>query len=159
MKKLIPLFFIPSLVMVLFYCKSKSKSQSKERNRFENSRILMSKGECYGYCPVYSIVINGTGKVQFEGKKNVKKQGKFEKQLTEKEISKIFNEFECANFFDFHSEYTAEITDLPTTYLTFEHRDFKKQVMDYYNAPEELKKLEKLVEDIATNEAGWKKVE
>jgi hypothetical protein len=31
--------------------------------------------------------------------------------------------------------------------------------MDYYNAPEELKKLEKLVEDIAINEEGWQKVE
>lgn len=159
MKKLIHHLCLALLLMILFNCKSKSKSQSKEKNRFENSRILMSKGECYGYCPVYSIIINGDGRVEFDGKKNVKKEGKFEKQLTEKEISKIFNEFECANFFDFHSEYTAEISDLPTTYLTFEHRGFKKQVMDYYNAPEELKKLEKLVEDVAIGEEGWKKIE
>jgi len=159
MKKPVQLFLLSLLLTVLFSCKTKNKNQSHEKSRFENSRISMTKGACYGHCPVYSIIINGNGKVEFEGRKNIKKVGKFEKELTEKEISKIFNEFECANFFDFHSEYTADITDLPTTYLTFEHRGFKKEVMDYYDAPEELKKLEKLVEDVALNEEGWKKVE
>jgi hypothetical protein len=133
--------------------------KKKDKNRFQSSVITLQKTECYGTCPVYTITIYGTGKVLFEGVKHVKKEGKFQKQLKPSEVNKLFNAFECANFSDFKNEYDEErISDLPTTYISFEHRGFKKRIKDYYNAPEELKKLEKLVEDIAMNEQGWEKI-
>jgi hypothetical protein len=122
--------------------------------KFENSRIGMKKTECYGTCPVYEITISGSGKALYEGKKHVKKTGKFEKQLSPKETLKLFCAFEASNFTDFRQEYTDEVTDLPTTFLSFTHRGFSKTIKDYYNAPIELKKLEKMVEEVADSE-GW----
>jgi hypothetical protein len=148
------------IAVFLFICSCKSAPKNTgDDNRFKNSMITMEKTACYGTCPVYSIIIYGNGKTVYEGKEHVKKTGKYEKQLSPQEISKLFNAFECANFFDFRSEYTEEVTDLPTTYLTFEHRGFKKKITDYYGAPEELKKLEKLVEAIVESESGWKEIE
>lgn len=129
-------------------------------NRFENSRIILDKQECYGTCPVFTIEVNGTGKVIYEGKRFVKRSGKYEKQLKPEEVNKLFNAFDCANFFDFKSAYDEPlIHDLPTVFLTFEHRGIKKTVIDRYNAPEELKDLEKLLEKIADSPEGWRKIE
>lgn len=133
------------------------KQPSSSAGRFKDSRITMEKGACYGTCPVYSITISGTGKAEYEGRQFVDRVGTYEKQLNPREISQLFNAFECANFFDFQSEYTADISDLPTTWVTFEHRGFKRKVKDYYQAPEELKKLEKMIEDIAMSSEGWSK--
>jgi hypothetical protein len=138
------------------FCKHPQKPNP---DRFAKSEISLEKTECYGTCPVYSITIYGTGKVLYEGKRFVKKEGKYEKQLSQRQTSKIFNAFECASFFDFNSEYTAGISDLPTTYVTFQHRGFKKKITDYYGGPDELKKLEKMVEDIAMSDEGWSKIE
>ena len=41
-------------------------------------------------------------------------------------------------------KYTSSITDLPTTYIKIKN----KKVIDYSNAPKELKDLEKLIDDI-----------
>lgn len=125
-------------------------------NRFENSLITLEKQECYGTCPVYTVTVSGTGKVVYEGKRFVKKEGKFEKQLSTAQTYKLFNAYECANFFDFKTEYNDElISDLPSTYISFEHRGFKRKILDRYNAPEELKDLEKMVEEIVESEEGW----
>jgi len=148
--------FLLTVVSVQSSCR-KSKAAS-EFNRFENSTIILEKTPCYGTCPVYVITIKGTGEVMYEGKEHVTKKGKYQKKLSDKEVNKLFNAFECSNFSDFRSEYTEEVSDMPTTYLTFEHRGYKKKITDYYGAPEELKKLEKMVEEIAESEEGWDQV-
>lgn len=153
-------FFLFVLFGLLNYgCKSSAGQQladSARVNRFDSSFIRLEKQECYGTCPVYIITIYGTGKVEYEGKKHVKRVGKFKKELFFQEINQLFNAYECANFFDFNREYDEpDLQDLPTTYVTFKHRGFEKRIKDYYNAPEELKHLEKMVEKIAESEEGW----
>lgn len=145
------------ILTIAFICCTKRKADS-EYNRFENSVITLEKEPCYGTCPVYTITIKGTGEAVYEGKDHVSKKGKYQKQLGDKETNKLFNAFECSNFSDFRSEYTDNVSDMPTNYLTFEHRGYKKRIRDYYGAPEELKKLEKMVEEIAESEEGWTKI-
>lgn len=157
------LLFILSFTVFFISCgggKSSGLSYQGQQgdNRFAKSRIILQRTECYGTCPVDKITINGDGSALYEGEKFTDKVGKYRKQLKEREINTLFNKFECANFFDFQSEYTEPVTDLPTKYLTFEHRGFKKTVKDYYGAPEELKTLEKLVEQVINSE-GWEKME
>ena len=127
-------------------------------NSFDNSVIIMEKTECYGYCPVYTIRIDGKGNVVYEGQKHVKKVGKFEKQLSKKERAAIFTAFERSDFFKLENEYTAGVSDMPTTYVTFEHGGQKKKITDYFGAPESLKKLEALLEAVAESNDGWRKL-
>jgi hypothetical protein len=141
------------IVLVLSAFLSSCKSPAS-LHKFEKSQIVMKKTECYGTCPVYKITLLGTGKAMYEGIKHVKKVGKFEKQLSAQETEKIFTAFEASNFTDFKEIYTEPVTDVSTTFITFVHRGFSKTIEDYYNAPQELKKLEKMVEEVANSE-GW----
>lgn len=114
----------------------------------------MTKTACYGKCPVYKITIQGNGKAIFEGQKNVDKIGKYEKLFSKEEIENLIKKFEEVKFFEFKDEYSAKVTDLPTTYLEFTHKGQTKKIKDYYDAPTELKNLEKMIESIA-NSSGW----
>lgn len=99
-----------------------------------------------------------SGKITFEGIKNVDKIGKFSKKITGRSVKKIITQFEKANFDNFSNDYTGFISDLPTTYISFNHNGKTKTIRDYFEAPKELKELELILENIA-NSTGWTKIE
>ena len=117
--------------------------------------IEFKKDPCFGFCPVYTVKINGRGEAVFNGQRNVSKEGTWYRTLTADETNELFTAFEDAGFWDFNEEYTAQVTDLPTTWTTFVLGEKTKTIKDYYGAPEELKSLEALVEAIAEQEEGW----
>ncbi len=140
------------LVAILLFTAAKC---SKKKYQFPtDATIEMSKTGCYGMCPVYEIKIDGRGNVSFSGKRFIEKEGYIEKQLSAEATNNLFKAFIDGNFWNFEDEYTENVSDLPTTYLSLSHDDKSKRVTDYYGAPDALKRLEKLVENIA-NLDGW----
>ena len=99
-----------------------------------------------------------SGRVVYEGKENIEKTGKYEKQIKKKVVQALIQDFKTADFFNFKDEYTAMIRDLPSTYVGFTNEGKTKMVRDYRDAPKELIELEKKLEAIA-NSSGWKKIE
>ena len=139
------------LILSLYSCKS-GQAPAEE---FAKAFISMERTACYGKCPVYKITIYGTGKAAYEGQANVAKKGTFQKTISKKDVVNLFNAFEKASFFDFNNEYTGQYSDLPPTYLTYQNKnEIKKTIKDYWKAPDELKNLEKMVDEIANTE-GW----
>ncbi len=135
-------------------CKHTNKS-----DKSNNSPIItFQKTACYGKCPVYSLEIFENGLIKFIGEKNIDKIGKYKKTISKKEIKELINSFVNVNFFDFKDEYTSKKTDLPTTYISFSYNGNYKKIRDYSDAPKELRKLEKSIEDIVKFE-NWEKIE
>lgn len=131
---------------------------SKKVYQFDNTSVIrMNRGPCFGTCPFYDITIDGTGLAQFKGKRFVEKIGDFTKTFTPEETNLLFKRFEKANFWDFQDEYTAEVTDLPTIFITFEHKGRSKKIKCYYNTPEPLVELLTEVDRYANME-GWEEV-
>lgn len=123
----------------------------------ENSNITLQKTDCFGTCPVYTIQIDGSGQAKLEGQKFFDKIGTYQKQLSKEETHQLFTAFANADFWSFKDEYTAPVTDMPTTYVTFENHGKRKKITDYFEAPQKLKDLEALVEAIAGS-GNWDKL-
>ncbi len=123
----------------------------------QSSSITLQKTDCFGTCPVYTIKVEGNGQAKLVGEKFFDKIGTYRKQLTVEETEELFSVFVRADFWSFKDEYTEQVTDLPTTYLTFENMGRAKKVKDYYDPPQKLRDLEAMVEAIATS-ANWEKV-
>ena len=70
----------------------------------------------------------------------------------------LVDAFNESDFFDFHSEYTASMSDLPTTYVYYTDLRNSKEIKDYYGSPQALKDLEERVEALV-NDLDWKPVE
>ncbi len=124
----------------------------------ENTAISMQKTECHGTCPVYTIHVNGTGLATLEGKQHLNKIGVYQMQLSPEETEALFAPFIKANLWSFENEYTEEVTDLPTTYLTFTHKGKVKKIKDYSGAPQKLIDLENHLAGLISANA-WSKAD
>ncbi len=123
----------------------------------ETFTIKLKKDPCFGVCPVYAFEVDGHGNATFNGTRNVSKQGDWTRKLTPQSTNELFAAFGQSNFSQFQDEYTAQVTDLPTTWISYKNDKIDKTIKDYYGSPEALKNLEKLVETIAEEDTDWVK--
>jgi len=119
--------------------------------------IKMQRGACFGACPMFTISISSDGRAELIGERFLDKIGIYQKTIDKNSLSTLQKAFIDSKFFDFKDEYTANITDLPTTYLTFTHEGKTKMITDYYNTPEKIHQLEKLVDEIVQKNDWVKK--
>lgn len=143
------------LSLVLFFCACETPTNPYLYE--ETSTIMLKKDPCFGFCPVYTIEINGQGKIVYNGIRNVPKEGTWYQVISVEQTNGLFAAFEEAGFWEFEDEYTAQVTDLPTTWTTLVIGEKRKTIKDYYGAPEKLKALEQMIAEIAESEEGWKR--
>ncbi len=120
--------------------------------------IMVKTTGCYGTCPIYTFKITDKGIANYEGMRFVSVEGKKEKRYTKKQVEGLFQAFENGDFFSYKDEYKGNITDLPSTYLTYNDSKKEKTIHLYYQVPEKLKSLSNLVKSFANSE-GWVKGE
>ena len=95
--------------------------------------------------------------VIYEGKENISKIGVYAMKIDKQKFTELQEAFLQSGFFEMEDIYTAQIMDLQTTYLYFNYDGKEKKILDYYNSPDVLKELVKLVEDL-NEQYDWKKV-
>tara|TARA_B100000674_G_scaffold318744_1_gene265333 strand:+ start:1441 stop:1860 length:420 start_codon:yes stop_codon:yes gene_type:complete len=106
--------------------------------------ISLQRTACFGECPIYKFEIYSSGDCIYYGEKFVNKIGEYKFQLKKKDIDIIISMSKEINFKKMDNRYTSLITDLPTTYIKIKN----KKIIDYSDAPKELKDLEKLIDEI-----------
>lgn len=148
MKNLLPL-----LLLTLLFAACETDPYVYEASTF----VELKKDPCFGACPVYAFKIDGKGNATFNGLRFVGKEGDWHQKFSPEVTNELFKTFEAADFWQFEDEYTATVTDLPTTWLTLQLGEKSKTIKDYFGAPPELKELEAKVEAIAETDDGWVK--
>lgn len=139
------------IFVTAFSCKT-SKIQTAD-----NAVIIIQKTPCFGTCPEYEMMIFNDRTVFIDARQHLPIKGKFRSELSQAKYQELIEMFENSSFFDFEDRYTSNITDLPTTYLTYRNESQAKKIMDYHGAPQELKALENAVHDIIAA-LDWKEV-
>lgn len=141
-----------SFVLVFTCCKSTQVPPAEE------AVIIMKKTPCMGPCPEYELMIFADRKVVIDARQHLDIKGRYISELPADRYEELINKFKESDFFAFEDEYTSNVTDLPTTFVTFRSEGREKSIMDYHGAPEELKELEKAVHKLIV-ELEWEKVE
>ncbi|HLG37531.1 MAG TPA: DUF6438 domain-containing protein [Nitrososphaera sp.] len=118
----------------------------------ENAEITLDRTACFGSCPDYSLTIYGNGTVIYEGRNFVAVTGKQSATIPEQDVRNLVGYFYDINYFSLRDEYTAQVTDLPTTTTSIRIDGRFKQVINYYGAPEELALLEARIDEVAKSE-------
>jgi hypothetical protein len=103
--------------------------------------ISFEQTACYGTCPVHKMEIFGKGFATYHGKKHVAKTGDYIGSFTPKQLTEILTKANEIGFFEMQDEYTANMTDLPTTVIYINNGNQKKKVVAYTNYPDELKEF------------------
>lgn len=116
--------------------------------------IAMQRTPCFGPCPVYKITLHGHGVLIFDGRENVATKATIITSINPEKVQQLLTQARALGFFSMQNEYTANITDLPTTITTITINGKTKKVVDYANAPQNLKTLEHLIDQTA-NTNQW----
>jgi hypothetical protein len=130
-------------------------------------QITMERTSCYGTCPVYTLMIKGDGTVTYEGRDFVKVKGKQVSHISQDKVRELVEKFHKIEYFSLEDSYTYKLNvngsrilvhDLPTTKTSMTIEGKTKNVDNYYGAPEKLKELEDLIDEVC-NSKMWVKGE
>lgn len=129
---------------------------------YSSVQITLERTACFGFCPIYKITIHGDGTVEYDGERNVTVTGHQTSQLTQAQLAELVAAFQQAGYFDLKENYTAPVTDLPSTITSFSFEGRSKLITNYggctidssERAPQALCDLEAKIDSLA-NSAQW----
>lgn len=131
----------------------KKKQGSSEKQLFARHR----RTACFGKCPQYQLSIQKDGMATLKAERDTEMDtGTYSGKIPEKEIQRIKETAEAIGFFEMEKKYDDPgVTDLPSriSYLAFDGKEH--EVMNRYQGPERLKKLEDIFEEIV-EDTEWK---
>ena len=104
--------------------------------------IELERTACMGPCPVDVLTVYADGRLRYQGQANAPRQGSYAGQLTGREQAELVQAFDEARFFNFAPAYVADVSDLPTYFLTYVRDGQRLKITDYAGAPPALKALE-----------------
>ena len=114
---------IPFFLIALFAIGCLSKRISPK------SSISYQRTACYGTCPIYSLTIDGSGLVSYNGERFADKLGDWQLQLDKSETQEIFNRILNIGWDTMSSVYDRGVTDFPSTILRVNHKQLKDSVV------------------------------
>lgn len=117
-------------------------------------RIKMSKGPCFGSCPVYTLTIYEGGVVAYEGQRYTDKVGLYTKLMETNAYRELIKTFEDADMWSFQNAYKAQIPDMATVSITYYKEGESKTVKGKDGRPAKIEELQKILTQIADS-GGW----
>jgi hypothetical protein len=118
----------------------------KPQAKADAIEITLTRTPCFGTCPDYEVTLRGDGTVTYEGRANVRLAGERTWKIDPAAVRALAREMQDAGYFELKDEYSALVTDLPTTYTSLTIGSRTKKIKDYYQAPEKLRDLENRID-------------
>jgi hypothetical protein len=122
-------------------------------------RITLERGPCFGTCPVYSVTLNGSGAILFEGRRFVADTGISTVTVSRARIDSLVAELTAGGYFDFADRYIAGepgcvqyATDLPSVITEVRAGGRSKRIEHDHGcmeAPRALTALEGRIDSVA----------
>jgi hypothetical protein len=123
------------------------------RAQQEHQVISLERTACFGTCPVYSLRIDSSGTISYEGKEYVATQGIQTSTIAADQFRDLIEAFAKIRFFELHNEYRTGPggvfrTDQSTALIGLTQNDRSKSITDYDYAPLDLRDLERRIERV-----------
>ncbi len=94
-------------------------------------QIRLQRGVCFGFCPDYTVTINGDGQVRYEGRRFVNVTGVQTATIPRADVARLIARFDEIGFDRLRDAYRAPVTDLPTYEVSITRNGHTKTVVDY----------------------------
>ena len=118
--------------------------------------VTLERTPCFGFCPVYTLTVHGTGTVKYEGRDFVDVKGTVTTNISRNTVAELVAAFEKADYFSLKDAYTERtITDAPSVLTSITVSGVTKSVEHYpgdLNAPEALTVLENTIDELVNSE-------
>lgn len=143
-------------MMVCITCSFASCVTDVRKIRLEelNKVVEISKGPCYGRCPVFTLTIYQDGIASYQGERFTDRVGLYVKRLDKEVFANLEKEFRDANLWQYQNVYKSRIADLQSVTLTYYEEGDIKAITGKEGRPQAVLKLEQTLDRIAAG-ADW----
>jgi hypothetical protein len=142
-----------SVAVLPFWKRSETHIPFPEVHDWNSLRITLSRGSCYGTCPIYDIEIHGDGTVLYNGDAYVKTTGRKKVKISHASLVNLVDAFRKTDYFSLADGYVSGVTDSPTCVSSISFDGLSKSVMDYVGQedgmPPAVTKLEATIERLS----------
>jgi Domain of unknown function (DUF6438) len=112
--------------------------------------VTLSRGMCYGECPVYEVTLRANGSASWKGVLSTSRLGRYKARLDPWEFCGLARFIERCGFFDWNDAYVMHVTDFPQYELTVRRGRRRKKVRQYAtDEPPDFWVIARLVDAIA----------
>ena len=126
------------------------------------TKIVLERTPCFGTCPVYTLTVLSSGRVEFSGENHVKVKGLQTGQISPEDFGRLVKKIDEIDFFNLRNRYDGKnpdgtgvtVTDLPTRKTSVTRDGETKTVENYFRGPAGLSELEDLIDEL-TQSAKW----
>jgi hypothetical protein len=119
-------------------------------------RVTLERTACFGACPMYTVTVDHSGAVTFDGKRFVARTGSHSARVDTQALSGLRDAVKASNFFALQDCYCERnVTDLPSAIITVTLGDREKTVRHYAGdrrAPPALIELQDRIDELASTE-------
>ncbi len=122
------------------------------------TEVTMSRGACFGRCPIYSVTIKSNGMVQYKGRNFTDHIGVYERKLTPQQTGQVLQAFKEYRVDTCASTYELRIADVPGIFYKITINGKVKQIGNAHFGPGYLKDLAKDIDALAQVDDSWTKV-
>ena len=147
-------FFLISFVAIAFMFTGCGASANMSLNNMDKV-IEMTKGPCYGRCPVFTLTVYDKGIVSYKGERYTDRLGTYVKKLEKEEMERLLREFKNANLWQYKDAYRGRIPDMQSVSISYYEGSRKKTVTGKEIRPNSVKWLESLLDQVAQSNTGW----
>ncbi len=133
-------------------------SAESQVNNAPPTVISLQRTSCYGPCPIYTVSIDASGSVTYDGEKFVRVVGREVARIPRSEVARLLASADRIHFFDLRDSYRTIqnpdgtqtiVTDLPTKIVTITSNGRTKRVEDYVGGPDNLAQFEREIDEAA----------
>jgi hypothetical protein len=120
--------------------------------------LSLERGPCFGTCPVYTVTLERSGAVIFQGRRFVADSGTFTASIPAARADSLFRELDAAGWFAFADRYGMGepgcepfATDLPSVVTEVRMGGRTKRIEHDYGctgAPARLEELERRIDEV-----------
>ncbi|HMN88772.1 MAG TPA: DUF6438 domain-containing protein [Saprospiraceae bacterium] len=148
--------FAALLVIILLQSCTNASLNPLQANLQELDRVIeMTKGPCYGACPVFRLTVYKGGIVSYRGERYTEKKGMHVKRISKAEYKQLVSAFQRANLWQFKDVYRSNFSDNQTVTLTYYEAGDQKTIIGKETRPEALLALEARLDALASS-PGWR---
>ena len=119
------------------------------QTREAQNLVAVESGACFGFCPVFKLLVRNDGLVYFEGIRFTEKIGKDSFNLTSDELKRLKAKVKEVNLWQYPDNVETHIADAPYVTLTAFDSEKIKQVKGSVDRPAPLLELENMLKDLA----------
>jgi hypothetical protein len=144
-------FTLPSCAQKTTVQKTKTKKVSRKTAATPATKptaaeagpvITFERTPCFGTCPSYAMQVYADGRVTYEGRRFVPKEGKQDLKLPAATVADLLRQAKESHFESFEARYSSGTTDLPSAIIGVKQPDGKlKTVVVEDGAPENVREL------------------